>query len=383
MATTLNPQRQKKAKEYARLTRRLFYIDLAWGVLFLLLVLLSGFSVTLRDFLDFPQPARVALFFVILILCYGVVAAPLTFYGDYVLPRRYGLSIQRFRGWLYDLAKSGAIGLVLGVGLMVAIYWFLGSFPETWWLLASAFMVLLTLIMTYLAPLIIIPLFFKMTPLSDRDLCERLSYLAERARTKVRGIFTINLSRKTTAANAALMGLRNTRRIALGDTLLDRYSPDEIEVIVAHELGHHVHRDIAKLIVAQPVAILAGLYLASLVLGWAVPYFGFYGIEDVASFPLLALVLGAFTLVMMPIRNAYSRHLEGAADEYALTLTDNPEAFTNMMTKLANQNLSEAEPSRWVQLLFYDHPPYSKRVGHAQKYAELRRERRATTGLIQ
>ncbi|MBE0415696.1 MAG: M48 family metallopeptidase [Dehalococcoidia bacterium] len=366
----LDPQRQEKAKDYARRMRRLSFLELGLGFFFVLILLFTPLSLSLRNLLDFPKPLQVALYFATLMICLGIVSAPLSFYGGFVLPRRFGISTQNLRGWLLDEAKGGVLGLLLGIGVMVFIYWLLGSFPDLWWLFAACFLILLTVVMTNLAPIIIVPLFYKLEPLADEGLMERLVRLAERAKTKVRGVFTINLSSKATSGNAALMGLGNTRRIVLGDTILDRYSPEEIEAIMAHELGHHVHRDIAKLIALQSATILAGFYLVHLVLRVSVPYFDFNGIDDVAAFPLLALVAGAFALLLEPLSNAYSRYQEGSADEYALALTDNPEGFITVMTKLTNQNLSEAQPSRWVELLFYDHPPYFKRVARAQHYED-------------
>lgn len=366
----LDSERQEKARDYARMMRRLSFCGLGLAALFVLVLLLTPLSTGLRDLLGLPQPLRVALYFATLMLCFGIVSAPLSFYGGFVLPRRFGLLRQSLRGWLLDGVKAGVLGLLLGIGVIVFVYWLLASFPELWWLLAAAFLILLTAVMTNLAPIIIVPLFYRMTPLADASLGERLVRLAEKAGTRVVGVFTINLSSKATTGNAALMGLGNTRRIVLGDTLLERYSMEEIEVIVAHELGHHVHRDIARLMALQAVAMLTGFYLVHLVLKVSVPYFGFNGISDVAAFPLFALVLGGFALLLEPLSNAYSRYLEGAADGYALTLTDNPRGFTTVMTKLTNQNLSEAQPGRWVELLFYDHPPYFRRVARARQYEE-------------
>jgi len=365
----LDRERQEKAKDYAKIMRRLSFFELGLGITFLLVLLFSPLSAWLADLLDFPKPLQVALYFATVVICYGIVTAPLSFYGGFALPRRFGLSVQSLRGWLLDEAKGGVLGFLLGIGVMVFLYWLLGSF-DLWWLMAAAFVILLAVVMTNLSPLIIVPLFYKLEPLADEGLRERLVRLAERAKTRVRGVFTINLSSKATTGNAALMGLGNTRRIVIGDTILDRYSPEEIEVIMAHELGHHVHRDIAKLIALESATILVGFYLVHLVLKVSVPYFGFNGIADVAAFPVLALVLGAFALLLEPLTNAYSRYQEGSADEYALALTSNAEGFIAMMTKLTNQNLSEAQPSRWVELFFYDHPPYFKRVARARHYEE-------------
>jgi STE24 endopeptidase len=208
-----------------------------------------------------------------------------------------------------------------------------------------------------------------MEPLTDTDLRLRLERLARQARVKVRGIYTIELSRKGTTANAALMGLGNTKRIVLGDTLLQRYSPPEIEVILAHELGHHLRNDIIRLFVIQSAIWLVGFYVADLALKAGVTPLGFNGISDVAALPLLMLIFSVIGLLVVPLTNAYSRHLETVADEYALRLTDDPQSFVDTMTKLVDQNLSEAQPSRWVELLIYDHPCYYKRVEHARRYA--------------
>jgi len=251
---------------------------------------------------------------------------------------------------------------------VVVIYLFLETFPQTWWLLAFAFMVLVTVVLTNLAPVLILPLFFKVEPLADQELRKRLLSLAERSHIKIRNVFQIRLSSKTTAGNAMLMGWGNTRRIVLGDTMLQRYTPEEIEVVMAHELGHHRHGDIIRLMVAQSALMLLGFYLMNLILDWAVPRLDMSGISDVAALPLLALVGAAFALVLMPLANAYSRRLEESADRYSLAATENPEAFVAMLTKLTDQNLSESEPSRWSELLFYDHPPYSKRLELANRY---------------
>jgi STE24 endopeptidase len=364
----LDSQRQEKAREYARIRRRLFFIDLALGAVSLFVLLFSGLSSGLRNLLDFPQSARVALYFLIVAMSYYLVSAPLNFYSGFILPHRYGLSSQSLKSWLADEAKGGGLGLTLGMGLLVIVYLFLQEFPQTWWLLAFAIAVFVSVVLTNLAPVLILPLFFKTKPLDDSELRRRLLNLAERAQTKVRGIFEIKFSSKTSAGNAMLMGWGNTRRIVISDTMLQRYSPEEIEVVMAHELGHHRHGDIIKLIAVQSALILLGFYLVNLVLNRAVPGLDFEGVSDVAALPLLALVLAAFTVALSPLANAYNRHLEEAADHYSLATTKNPDAFAAMLTKLTDQNLSESKPSRWAELLFYDHPPYYKRVELANSY---------------
>ena len=364
----LNQARQEQAREYAKAGRRLVFGDLALAGALLLLLVLSGFSLRLTGLLTLPIVPAASIYFVILMVGYGVLSAPLSYYGGFVLPHRYGLSIQTFGGWLGDKAKSGVLSLIFGAGIVAAVYWFITSFPQTWWLLGWGLVVLLSSILTTLAPIFIVPLFFKMKPLDDNELKLRLEKLAQRAGTRVRGIYTIELSSKATTANAALMGLGNTKRIALSDTLLQQYSPPEIEIITAHELGHHRHGDTLRLLVIQSAILLVGFYVANLALKASVLPLGFNGISDIAALPLLMLIFAAFSLVVIPLLNSYTRHLEMAADDFALRLTDNPKSFIDAMTKLTDQNLSEAQPSRWVELLIYDHPSYHRRVEHARYY---------------
>src|SRR5581483_9315375 len=192
--------------------------------------------------------------------------------------------------------------------------------------------------------------------------------LAKRANTRVRGVYTFDMSRKTTAANAALMGLGNTRRIVLGDTMLDRYTNEEIEVVLAHELGHHVHHDIWKLIISQSLVTLAGLYLANVVFHRVVETHLYAGFADAATIPLLLALMALFSFIVMPLNNGFSRYVEYQADEYALQSTRMIEPFKSAMTRLANQNLSDIAPSPIIEFLFYDHPSTGKRLKHADDY---------------
>ena len=360
--------RQEEAKKYARARLWLAFGDLALAGILLLLLVFGGLSQRLAGLFTLPVVPGASLYLIILMVAYGVLSAPLSYYGGFVLPHRYGLSIQKLTGWLGDRAKAGGLGLAFGAGMVAVIYWFIINFPAVWWLFSWGVVILLGLILANLTPVIIVPLFFKMEPLSDPDLKLRLEQLAQRAKVRVRGIYTMELSRKGTTANAALMGLGNTKRIVLSDTLLQRYSTPEVEIVMAHELGHHFRNDIFRLFIIQSAIWLIGFCLADLALKASVMPLGFNGISDIAALPLLMLIFSVISLLVTPLTNAYSRRLEAAADDYALRLTDNPESFINTMTKLADQNLSEAQPSRWVELLIYDHPCYHKRVEHARYY---------------
>jgi STE24 endopeptidase len=374
----LDADRQQKARAYARLRHRLLLIDLAIAAAGVLTILLSGLGTWLRDVLHplgwqpIPGwfPWQVLLYFLALMLSYQVISAPLTYYSGFILPHRYGLSTLSLKNWLLDLFKGLALSLVFEAFVVELVYLLLATQPQTWWLWVAAVLLFFSVVMANLAPVLILPLFYKFSPLPEGELAQRLLALAERAHTRVRGVFTMQLSSKTTAANAALMGLGNTRRIVLGDTMLDRYTTDEIEVVLAHELGHHVHRDLWKLIVSQSFLTLVGLYLINLVLHWAVETQHYYpGLADAATMPLVLLLTAAFGLIIMPLSNGYSRAIEYQADEYALQSTQKIEPFKSAMTRLANQNLADVEPSPLIEFLLHDHPSIGKRLKHADAFA--------------
>ncbi len=332
----IDNERQTKAKEYARIRRRLYVVDLALTALALLFVLFSGLSMWLREvvFSVSRDPwISTALFFVVAFFAYGILFAPLTYYRSFVLPHRYGLSTQTLRAWLGDATKGALLGIVLGALVLEIIYFILRAAPELWWLYATGFMLLFSVVLANLAPVLIFPLFFKFKPLDDQELVARLLKLAERAKTRVRGVYTMMLSEKTTAANAAFMGLGNTKRIVLGDTLYQNYSHDEIETILAHELGHQVHNDIVSGIAVETILTIIGFVVADLMLRAGVEFFHFSSRADLAALPLLGLALSAFGLVTIPLGNAYSRWRETLADEYELRATQNAGAFISAMEK--------------------------------------------------
>ncbi len=367
---SLDIERQELAKQYARLMRRLSFVELALVGALLLVLVFGGVSARLSHFLAFPQPWAAALYFVVLVVGLGIIMMPLNYYQGFILPRRYGLSNQQFGSWLADRAKASALGILLGLGVVIIVYWLLDRLPGAWWLWAGVLLSLLSLLLARLTPTLLLPLFFELKPLEDVELKQRLTNLAKQARTQICGVFTMDLSSKSTTANAMLAGLGNTRRIIISDTLLQQYAPGEIEVVLAHELGHHLHRDIPKLIAVQAVIFLLAFYLSDVVLKASLTPLAFQGIADVAAFPLLVLSLAIFGLAITPLVNTYSRYLEASADKTAVELTANPQAFVTAMAKLTEQNLAVAQPSRWVEVLFCDHPSYTKRVNLARRYCQ-------------
>ena len=373
METTLDPERQKQAKQYARIRRHLWLVDMVFSAVYALLWLFLGWAISLRTWLGSftGNPWLLVAFFIAIFGgIYALINLPLSYYSGFVLPHRFDQSNQTFKDWVIDQLKGLAVGLPLSLLLLELLYLALRLTGDLWWLWAAGGMLLFTVLLSNLAPILIMPLFNKYVPLGEehRELADRLLELARRANTKVRGVFKFDMSKRTKAANAALTGIGNTRRIVLGDTLINEFSTDEIETVLAHELGHHVHRDIPFLIAFGTLSTTLSLYLASLALDWAVGNFGFSGPADIAAFPALGLIFGAYGLITMPLENAISRWRENMADDYALQSTGKREAFASAFTRLANQNLGEVDPEKWVVWLFYSHPPLGERIAKANNW---------------
>lgn len=371
----LDPERQQQAREYARISRRLMLLELLLGTGYLMVWLISGWSLELRQLLaEYIQMEW--LLITVFAMIFGGIALlldlPLSYYTGFVLPHRFGQSNQTRRGWISDQIKGLLLSGVLGLAILQIVYWLLRSQPDTWWMWFAGILLLLNTVLANLAPVLFLPIFYKLKPLQEdrADLAERLVQLSEKAGTEVRGVYQMDMSTRTKSANAALMGIGNTRRIVLGDTLLENFSPDEIETILAHELGHHAHNDLPLGILFESVLTVGGLYLASLALDWGISVFGFSGTGDIANLPLLGLVLGLYGLITMPLGNAYSRWRERRADEYALELTGKGEAYATALIRLANQNLAQVDPEPWVELLLYSHPPLGKRIQQARGSAQ-------------
>jgi STE24 endopeptidase len=377
----LDTEKQKQAKEYARIHRRLWVVDTVIDLVYSTAWLGIGWSISLRNWLS-VLIGRLPTYLVpwilppLFVLVYGgliaVLMAPLSYYSGFVLPHRFGQSNQSFKDWIVDGIKGMLIGAPIGLIVLEVIYAFLRAFPQTWWLWVAGFFLLFNVLLANLAPVLIMPIFNKYVPLGEEhaELEQRLVRLAERANTKVQGVFKFDMSKRTKAANAALTGIGNTRRIVLGDTLINEFTPDEIETVLAHELGHHVNRDIPLSIVFGTVSTLVSLYLASLALNWTVEVFGFRASADIAAWPALMLILSLYGLLSMPFGNAFSRWRERLADLYALRATNRPEAMASAMTRLANQNLSEVDPEKWVVFLFYSHPPLDERIAMAKDWVK-------------
>lgn len=359
-----------RVKRYHRTGRILsvagFLVDLA----ILLTLLFTGWTITLRT-LAVNCTTRPWIAVLIYLGLFGIITRvtglPLDFLQGFWLEHRYGLSNLTLAGWVKDELKGVALGGALAALGVEFLYAAIRRWLEHWWILCAVVFIGFFILLANLAPILIFPIFFKFKPLENPSLTERLLELSRRAGTRVKGAFEWKLSEKSKKANAALVGLGNTRRIVLSDTLLAQFQDEEVEAVLAHEFGHHVHRHMFQGIAIQGGTTFLGFYLIYRAVGWLSPHFGFQGAADFANLPLLAVVTVGLSLVLLPAVNAHSRAMERQADAYALRAILSRDAFISSMEKLAELNLAERQPHPWIEFVFHGHPSIEKRIAFARQ----------------
>lgn len=362
----------ERARRYSRTKERIGIFATLLGLIFGVLFLISG---TGRKVARATLPRRGsdiqsrALFTTTLFSGSWLAGLPLSYLSGYIIEHRFGLSRQSRFGWLTDQLKGQAIGLAFALPLTEGLYWVIGRFKH-WWLVVTLLTIPLTTLIAQLFPVLIAPRFNTYEPLEDEELAARLKKLASRTGIEVAGVMTMDMSRRTSKANAFFTGIGPTRRIVLSDTLLENFDADEIEVIVAHEIAHQANHDIWRFIALGSLFTLATSFVTDRVLRGVLrrrgnKLVGTRKIEDIRSLPALGLAFSVASLLLTPLQLAYSRELERRADAFALALTRDPDAFTSAMLKLASTNLADPAPSRLRVLLLYSHPSIAERIARA------------------
>ncbi len=369
--------KKRRAKAYERIHNLLFLVDIFYTLaaigIFVFAGPNGGFSTLLADWISSWCPnywLQVAVYVAFLTTGYMLLLLPLQFYSGYILEHKYELSNEKVASWFFDRIKSYLLNLVFMAIMAEVLFLFLNKAQQSWWLWVGSLWVLFGIILSNVFPVVILPLFYKYKPLEDIELARRLIALAERVKAKILGVYELELSAKTKKANAALAGLGNTKRILLGDTLLQNFTHDEIEVILAHELGHFYYKHIWKLIFFGGAITFGGLYATSLLLHKLVAIAGYDGITAIASFPLFLLCMFVFALISMPINATFSRVLERQADLFALRETNAPKDFISSMSKLADMNLADEEPHPLIEFIMHDHPSIGRRIKMAQQFMQ-------------
>jgi STE24 endopeptidase len=356
------------AERYHRLRLALAAAGMAVSAGYLLTALLTGAAGALaRAAAGMPGGAwsQVAVVALGLGAAHGLLTFPLAWARGWWLPRRHGLLHQGLPAWLGDRAKAALLGGALGLAGVEVVYALLRT-TAWWWLAAAAVFFVAQAAIAFVLPVWIVPLFYRLTPLQDGALRDRLLVLARRAGVPAVDVRVADQSRRSRTANAAVVGFRRTRRIILFDTLLASFTPEEIESVLAHELGHHAHGDMRRGLVVQGVLILATFWLADRLLRAGAAAFGLAGPADPAGMAWLALILVLLGLVALPLGNGFSRRIEREADDFALATTGNPAAFIGAMERLGDLNLAERRPSRWKEFVLYSHPALDRRIARAR-----------------
>ena len=357
-----------RARSYHRWQLWLSAAGLCLAVAYLIALIATGAAVTLRDWLSSLSPRwwlQLPVALVVLGGGYRVIALPLRWFGGFWLPRRFGLLHQPFLRWLWDSAKATVIGGILALLGATIVYGFMRVTPW-WWLWSAGIFLVGFALLAWIAPIWLAPLFYRLIPLDDDALRDRLLRMAEKAGVRVLGVWVADQSRKSRTANAAVVGLGSTRRIVLFDTLIREFTPDEVEAVLAHELAHHVHHDVARGLLVQSAVALVTFWAANQTLDMGSRWLGLDGPADLAGLPLFGLILMAFGLVALPLANGWSRHVERQADDFALRAAGDPEAFIGAMDRLGHLNLAERDPHYVKEFLLYSHPSVGRRIARAQ-----------------
>ena len=371
-----------KAKKYSSLKYTLAILDIAYILALLLIFTGFGISKILAQRLLNLTPNYyiiVPLYLLMISVFYYVFSFPLNFYSSYILEHKFCLSEQKIEDWLKDQIKAGTIYYIISIILIASFYYILKHFVYTWWWVISIAWIFFSLILARIAPVVIIPLFFKYKKLSNNNLRERIMNLANKMRVKILDVFEIDFSKKTLKANAAFVGIGNTRRVILADTLKDKYSDDEIEVILAHEFAHYKLKHLLKLILINSLATILAFYFIFKTSDHVLSLFGLSSLSDIAALPVVIMYLVVFGIVMQPFQNYISRHLEKNADKMALSVTGLKGAFASMMEKLSNQNLADRNPRPLIKFFFFDHPPVDERINMAKHSRDVFEANRGTS----
>jgi len=370
-ATDSAPARDS-ARSYHRRQFRIGVSEYLISVTYLGALLVTGLSTHLRDVLaGWTSHWWLAVLVAVLVIGLGqqLLILPLSLVGGFWLPRRYGLHHQSFARWAVDRLKATLIGIILGGTAVLIVYALLRSTPW-WWMWAAAALFAGQVLIAFVTPVWLVPIFYRLIPLPEGDeLRSRLLGLAERAGVPAIGVYIADQSRRSRTANAAVVGLGRTRRIILFDTLVKEFQPDEVEAVLAHELGHHAAGDVWRALMVQGVLTVAAMWVADRVLAAGASALGLFGPADVAGLPLLGLVTMVVSILSLPLVNGWSRRIETRADDFALKLTRNPTPFIGAMERLANLNLAERKPHALKELVLYSHPSVDRRIARARARA--------------
>lgn len=360
---------QNRSKNYNRIK---IITGITHAVLMLLTVtfyVYTGFSKTVYSAASGISENGFISFFIFSLLSMAGISLlflPLNFYSSYMLEHRFGLSNQTLTVWIKENLKGSAVGLLFGVPVLSAFYYILNTYGELWWFPFAVFMFLFSVVLSQIVPVYILPLFYKLTPVEDADLIESVKRMGKEAGLSIVNVFSFDMSKNTRKANAAFTGLGRSKRILLGDNLLNNFTPEEIETVLAHEFGHYKYKHITKNIITGTVFSFLQLFLISLFYSFLSQKAGSGNIMYAPDLPLIITAGMIISALFTPAGNYISRKYEYEADEYAVKATGKPDDFITALKKLTGRNLGDENPHPFVEWYFYSHPSTLKR-GEAVK----------------
>ena len=355
---------KNKAKKYNNIKLTLSLIGISIDLAFWLVLIFTGLNIILARFSGrFAENIFIPFYIFVGILGIAniIIKMPLSVYGGYILEHQFSLSNQKLGQWIWEQLKGFLVGIVLGFILMTIFYYLLWKQPTLWWFYLWLFILAFSILLSRLAPVLIFPLFYKFKLLENEGIRERIFTIARKHNLNISGIFQFNLSKTTKKANAAFTGIGKTKRVILGDTLLENFTEDEIETVFAHEVGHYLYKHLWKGIIISSGLSLAGLFLVYLIYSSIISHFN-YPPQQLEALPYLGLLFYLYGFITGPIGNAISRHFEYQADNFAVKETSKPEVYKVCLEKLANLNLADREPHPVVEFLFYSHPSIEHRI---------------------
>ncbi|OGW74845.1 MAG: hypothetical protein A2Z72_06670 [Omnitrophica bacterium RBG_13_46_9] len=365
----MSDERSAQAKRYNSLKIRLNLSDIFFTALYLVLFQCFVSSPLKAIALSFTSNfyCSLALYIIVFSFLHYIISFPMHFFSTFILEHRFELSNQRFLGWFNDDVKKGILSFFIFLIFIQFLYLLLRSFATTWWLWMALFWFLTTIVLARIAPVFIIPLFYRYYPVGD-GLREKITELSKKCGIRVMDVYKIDFSKKTKKLNAAVVGLGKTRRVLLADNLIHDFTDGEINGVLAHEFGHHRLLHMWKMIIFGAISITFSFYILYLISLKAVAVLNGKNIYDIKIFPAFMLVLFMTSLAMMPLQNGFSRKQEKEADLFALKVTRDKGSFISLMRKLAFKNLADPNPSNMVKLIFYNHPPISERIKLAEGF---------------
>ncbi|HSL89778.1 MAG TPA: M48 family metallopeptidase [Ignavibacteriaceae bacterium] len=362
------------SKKYNNTKLALSIFDTIAGFILIYLFVAFGWSKELEQYLR-GYTSSDYLVFILFLVVIGVVGSviffPMNFYSSYILEHKYKLSNQNLFKYFLEKAKGLLVSAVIGIPILLLFFWVLREYESNWWLPFAILMFFISVVLSQIFPVFILPLFYKIKPLENESLKSRISELAKNARLKVENVYSFDMSKNTKKANAAFTGLGRTKRIILGDTLLENYSDDEIETVIAHEIGHYKRKHITKNLIIGTLSSFITLFLIAKLYELSLSWFGFESITQISALPLLTLWSLLIGLLTTPLGNILSRKFEYEADRYAIDVTRKPVSFINTLEKLTEQNLGDKEPHPFVEWFFYSHPSINNRISEIKKISDM------------